>query len=202
MKVFSKEISGKPALFILLFLLAVSITLFFFFFRTTSTTVPASSLLPSPTPFSSFDPAVNGLQYKTEKYTITHPDNWQPTVQTFMGGASTTIKPEGIAGNPMIVIEAYDTTKSVEQKQAMYLAEGCQKGTITVNNQEYSKLYCLFNQRKIDGQLIKGATQQQMVYIPKSDALYVVKFYYSSEQPQAEYEDIFVKMLSTLEITQ
>lgn len=144
----------------------------------------------------------NGVEYKTNKYTITYPSTWQPTSLAFNGGQSAMIRPQGAKGDPIFVVESYDAAQDVAQKQALYLAEGCVKSTIVINNDHLAKLSCVFPVRTIDGKKQFVTTQQEMVYIPRPEALYVIRFYYTAQQRDPGYETLFTQMLSSLQILQ
>lgn len=203
----NKKISLKYIFLIIVGLLFIIII--FFLFRLhktpkTSETIQSTTTIASPTSIAMAisNKLTDGIQYKANKYVITYPNTWQPSVLQFQGGNAAIIKPQNLPGKPMIVVEAYDATQNVAKKQALYLAEGCKKEIITNNSHQYEKLNCVFNVRTIDGIVFREITQQQMIYMPTPKALYVVKYYYSSPERIFEYDTLLTQMLSSLQITE
>lgn len=208
MKLFqNKKILLIVSLFV--FIIFVASTILFFSksqskISPDTTIAPQISLIPTKTPMltpyiSPTITIINAVQYKAPKFSINYPETWQPSAQHFQGGNATTILSKKLPGDPMIVIEVYDTVQNVTQKQALYLAEGCIKGSITVTTKQFDKINCSFKMRMINGVAVKGSTQQQMIYIPTAKSLYVIRYYYTSTQSNPIYENLLIQMLKTFQ---
>jgi len=195
----------KPIFFLVLAAIIILSIVIFFFFRSKNqpqvvnnypvTTQQSPTSIPD-----DFNLATNGTQYKTETYTITYPKTWQTSVAQLNGSKYVIMESHEKSGVPQIVVEHYDASQSAIVQQTFSAIPGCTKGAVLVKSTQLAQVRCIASERIIDGNPVYTTTQLQMVFIPKPDAFYVVRFYYSSPQEIPTYESFFTQILSSFQI--
>src|SRR6185437_3172722 len=95
-------------------------------------------------------------------YSIAYPQGSQNTANVFIGGSTYIIEPPASAGypnEPVLDVEAYTSAQNLAQKQALYIASGATKDTLTVNNMSLPELKVTYAMRTINSKPIHTPTQ-------------------------------------------
>lgn len=148
------------------------------------------------------NPFPNGGRYQSSTYSVAYPQGSQNTSNTFNGGSIVIIEPPNYPGEPVLDIEAYNSTQNLAQKESLYIVAGAIKSTITLNNITLPELRNTYNMRTINSKPIHTPTQLRLAYLVKPNALYVFRMYYSSNTTIQADENLYQQFINSFTLNQ